>query len=116
MHTIKDHANYAALGPNSWGDTPWAEYVAAGYTTNPNSRTWEFRREDMAWVRVKLIEEVTGIVKAEVAKLRREMEADHVAMMREVDRRIAASVPAGVDIGALTVAVVAEMNRRTANG
>jgi hypothetical protein len=116
MHTVKDHANYHALGPNPWGDIPWAEYVAAGYTTNPASRTWEFRREDMAWVRVRLIEEIMGLVQAELVKFRKVIDAENVAMMREVDRRIAAAIPDSVNMGALAVAVTNEITRRTANG
>ena len=41
-------------GPNGWGDIPWGWYLEEGFSSVPDSRVWEARREDLAYVAKKL--------------------------------------------------------------
>jgi hypothetical protein len=55
--TMADHKHVvdpSAL-PRSWADTPWAQYLAAGGSTVPASRTYEAYREDIAWFYAKFV-------------------------------------------------------------
>ena len=40
--------------PRDWADAAWDEWVAASGTT-ANTRTWDFYREDLAWVYSRVI-------------------------------------------------------------
>ena len=62
VHTKADHAAGHWQGPNAWGDNAWAEYQAKGYTSLPESRTWELRREDLAWFRQKFLTEILALI------------------------------------------------------
>ena len=68
MHTSSDHANIHVNPPNVWADTAWAEYKAAKYTTVDESRTWEARREDLAYFRQQLVVEVGKMIDTALAK------------------------------------------------
>lgn len=62
VHTKADHAAGHWQGPNAWGDNAWAEYVAKKYTSLEDSRTWEIRREDLAWFRQKFLAEILSLI------------------------------------------------------
>jgi hypothetical protein len=54
--------------PRSWADNPWAVWVARS-GTDPNSRTWDFYREDLSWVYDRVIRPLETKVAALEAKV-----------------------------------------------
>lgn len=109
MHTLKDHAVYHGQGPQPWGDAPWEDYVTGRYTSMPHSRTWEVRREDLAWFRGMFLEEVKAVVDSKIREARQEI-------LAEVDRRIAAAVIQGPSAEYIRQQAVSEITKRLTNG
>lgn len=50
-----EHLVDPATLPRKWADAVWDRYVLAGGTTNPDTRSWEMYREDLAWFWDKFI-------------------------------------------------------------
>lgn len=50
MPETHQHAIDHPIGPRKWADGIWPEYVEAGGTSDPTSRSWETNREDSAWL------------------------------------------------------------------
>jgi hypothetical protein len=59
-----ERANNLQIAARNWANDIWNQYVAAGGSTVPESRTWRTSREDLAWIYTKFI----APLEAEVAE------------------------------------------------
>lgn len=74
------HAQQLQIDARSWADDHWEQYVAAGGSTVPESRTWRTSREDLAWLYTKFVsplEDRVAALEAHVADLERSI-GEHV--------------------------------------